>query len=244
MNNELIQFKNNYIKYKEELKNISMQLIIIKNEKNKNEVFFLNQISILQKEKNLMENQLNKLREKNNENLNKNNINIKVNNNEVMPKKKYDLALQEIKTYNNDNKKLFDLSKKLKNDLNFAFEETNFYSKLLNKIIDGNYINDKYINFNQIIKKNIEIFLDIQHFNQLKYDLNTKLKTYENIIKNMNKKPDSSGTGKSYEINKNFYNVDDFSEISKIQNQIVIINDKLNKLNDNKSKIEREIAKY
>ena len=61
----------------------------------------------------------------------------------------------------------------------------------------------------------------------------------------MNKKVDCSvNIGNSYEINKNFYDVDDFSEIAKIQNQIVNINDKLNKLYENKSKIIREMGKY
>ena len=246
INSELIQFKNNYIKYKEELKNVSMQLIVVKNEKDKNEIYFLNQISLLQKEKNLIENQLNKIREKtNNNNLISNNNDIDPDSNDnIITKKKYDLALQEIKTYNNDNKKLYDLSRKLKNDLNYAIQEKDFYSKIINKIIKGNYINEKYSEFVGIMKKCIENFLDIQHLNQLKYDLNTKLKNYEIIIKNMNKKPYGENTGKSYEINKNFYDVDDFSEIAKIQNQIVIITDKLNRLEDNKNKITYEMEKY
>ena len=249
INYELNQFKNNYMKYKDELKHASMQLICLKNEKNKNEAYFLNQISIIQKEKNIIENQLNKIREKGNEN---NNLNIYVENNnlennhngEFVSKEKYSLALQEIKGYNNDNKKLFDLSIKLKNELNSISEEKNFYSKLINKIIDGNYIDNEFVQFKDLIKKNIENFLDIQHLNQLKYDLNSKLKNYGNIIKNINKKPDSTGTGKSYEINKNFYDDDDFSEIAKIQNHLLIINDKLNHLDENKSKILREMEKY
>ena len=152
--------------------------------------------------------------------------------------------MQEIKGYNNDNKKLFDLSIKLKNELNSTTEEKNFYSKLINKIIDGNSIDNEFVQFKDLIKKNIENFLDIQHLNQLKYDLNSKLKNYGNIIKNINKKPDSTGTGKSYEINKNFYDDDDFSEIAKIQNHLLIINDKLNRLDENKSKILKEMEKY
>ena len=246
INSELIQFKNNYIKYKEELKNVSMQLIVVKNEKDKNEIYFLNQISLLQKEKNLIENQLNKIREKtNNNNLTSNNNDIDPDSNDnLISKKKYDLALQEIKTYNIDNKKLYDLSRKLKNDLNYVVQEKDFYYKIINKIIKGNYINEKYSEFMGIMKKCIENFLDIQHLNQLKYDLNSKLKNYEIIIKNMNKKPYGANTGKSYEINKNFYDVDDFSEIAKIQNQIVVITDKLNRLEDNKNKITHEMEKY
>ena len=38
----------------------------------------------------------------------------------------------------------------------------------------------------------------------------------------MNKKINSEETGKSYEINKNFYNVDDFSDIAKIQNKLMM----------------------
>ena len=57
----------------------------------------------------------------------------------------------------------------------------------------------------------------------------------------MNKRIESSETGKSYEINKNFYDVDDFSEIAKIQNQLMTINDKLNILYENKINIKKEI---
>ena len=252
INNELIQFKSNYMKYKEELKNLSMQLMIIKNEKNKNEIYFLNQISLLQKEKNYIENEYNKIKQKYDNistDFQKNNTNNEINSindkyNTEMINKKYDLSLHEIKSYINDNKKLFDLSKKLKNDLNFALEEKEFYSNIINKILEGNYIDKTHFDFVTVINKSIENFMDIQHFQKLKYEMNTKLKNYESIIKNMNKKPDSTGTGKSYEINKNFYDVDDFSEIGKIQNQIIIINDKLNKLDEQKNKIMKEFMKY
>ena len=243
INSELIKFKNDYIKCKDELKNVSNQLIVLKNEKNKNEMYFLNQIALIQKEKNLVENQLNKIRENNNFiNLNSSDTN---NDNDFISREKYKLALQEIKTYNNDNKKLFDLSKKLKNEVNFYTEEKDFYKKIINKIITGNYINSKFSEFIDLIQNSMENFLDIQHLIQLKYDYNSKLKKYEKIMVNMNKKVDfSSNIGNSYEINKNFYDVDDFSEIAKIQNQIVIVNDKLNKLYENKSKIIRELGKY
>jgi len=253
INNELIQFKSNYMKYKEELKNLSMQLMVIKNEKNKNEIYFLNQISLLQKEKNYIENEYNKIKQKYdsinsniNTNLQNNNNNNEINNKyqTEMINKKYDMSLNEIKSYISDNKKLFDLSKKLKIDLNFALEEKEFYSNLINKILEGNYIDNKHFDFITVINKSIENFMDIQHLQKLKYEMNSKLKNYESIIKNMNKKPDSTGTGKSYEINKNFYDVDDFSQIGKIQNQIIIINDKLNKLDEQKSKIMKEFVKY
>ena len=253
INNELIQFKSNYMKYKEELKNLSMQLMVIKNEKNKNEIYFLNQISLLQKEKNYIENEYNKIKQKYDSinsnidtNLQNNNNNNEINNKyqTEMINKKYDMSLNEIKNYISDNKKLFDLSKKLKIDLNFALEEKEFYLNIINKILEGNYIDNKHFDFITVINKSIENFMDIQHLQKLKYEMNSKLKNYESIIKNMNKKPDSTGTGKSYEINKNFYDVDDFSQIGKIQNQIIIINDKLNKLDEQKSKIMKEFVKY
>ena len=253
INNELIQFKSNYMKYKEELKNLSMQLMVIKNEKNKNEIYFLDQISLLQKEKNYIENEYNKIKQKYdsinsdiNTNLQNNNNNNEINNKyqTEMINKKYDMSLNEIKSYISDNKKLFDLSKKLKIDLNFALEEKEFYLNIINKILEGNYIDNKHFDFITVINKSIENFMDIQHLQKLKYEMNSKLKNYESIIKNMNKKPDSTGTGKSYEINKNFYDVDDFSQIGKIQNQIIIINDKLNKLDEQKSKLMKEFVKY
>ena len=161
-----------------------------------------------------------------------------------LKKKKYDLALYEIKTYNNDNKKLFDLSKKLKNELNKTTQEKNFYSEIISKILNGNYIDNKYLKFIEIVKKNIEIFLDIQNLNQLKYDYSIKLQNYENIIKNLNKKINTNEIENIYEINKNFYDVDDFSNIAKIQNQLFIINDKLNILDEKQRNILLEMNKY
>jgi hypothetical protein len=77
--------------------------------------------------------------------------------------------------------------------------------------------------------------------NKNKIDLEPKLIKYEKIMKNMNKKIESGETGMTYEINKNFYDVDDFSEIAKIQNQLITINEKLNILYENKINIKKEI---
>ena len=112
------------------------------------------------------------------------------------------------------------------------------------ELIEGNYIDKKYYNFITTIKKSIENFLDIQSLNKNKCDLEQQLSKYEKIMKNMNKKINSEETGKSYEINKNFYNVDDFSDIAKIQNKLMIINDKLNGLYENKVNIKKEIDKF
>ena len=186
INAVLIQYKNNYTNYKDELKNLSNQLISLKNEKNKNETYYLNQIALIQKEKNLVENQLNKVREQNNC-VNTNNYDD-LNNNDYISKAKYELSLQEIKTYHNDNKKLFDLSKKLKNDINFYLEEKEFYKEIINKIIKGNYINSKYSEFIDLIQNSLENFFDIQRLNKLKYDYISKLKKYEKIMNSMNRK--------------------------------------------------------
>ena len=77
-----------------------------------------------------------------------------------------------------------------------------------------------------------------------KFELEQKLIKYEKILKNMNKKIESGQTGKFYEINKNFYDVDDFSEIAKIQNQLMNINDKLNSLYENKINIKKDVELY
>ena len=77
-----------------------------------------------------------------------------------------------------------------------------------------------------------------------KFELEQKLIKYEKILKNMNKKIESGQTGKFYEINKNFYDVDDFSEIAKIQNQLMNINDKLNSLYENKIDIKKDVELY
>ena len=251
---ELNECKEYYLKYKEELEEISNQLMKTKNEKEKNEIYYLDQISILQKEKNFIEKSLNEIKDKyiftqNLENIiinNKDIKNIETNNssniyNEKYLKKKYEIAINEINSYNNDNKKLFALSKELKHEINEITEEKNFYIKIIKKLIEGKYIDSKYDKLINAVKKSIENYLDIQNMNKNKYVLEQKLIKYEKIMKNMNKRIESSETGKSYEINKNFYDVDDFSEIAKIQNQLMTINDKLNILYENKINIKKEI---
>ena len=251
---ELNECKEYYLKYKEELEEISNQLMKTKNEKEKNEIYYLDQISILQKEKNFIEKSLNEIKDKyiftqNLENIiinNKDIKNIETNNssniyNQKYLKKKYEIAINEINSYNNDNKKLFSLSKELKHEINEITEEKNFYIKIIKKLIEGKYIDSKYDKLINAVKKSIENYLDIQNINKNKYALEQKLIKYEKIMKNMNKRIESSETGKSYEINKNFYDVDDFSEIAKIQNQLMTINDKLNILYENKINIKKEI---
>ena len=208
---------------------------------------------MLQRGKNYMEKSLNEIKDKfiftqnfenviniNNE---KNMETINLNNiyNEKYLKKKYEIAINEINSYNNDNKKLFALSKELKHEINEITEEKNFYIKIIKKLIERKYIDSKYDKLINAVKKSIENYLDIQNMNKNKYGLEQKLIKYEKIMKNMNKRIESSETGKSYEINKNFYDVDDFSEIAKIQNQLMTINDKLNILYENKINIKKEI---
>ena len=255
INSELNEVKGHYKKYKDKLNEISNQLIKVKNEKEKNEIYYLDQISIIQKEKNYMEKSLNEIKDKyiftqNLENIiNNNNNNVEDNNEknysdkytEKYLKKKYEIAINEINSYNNDNKKLFALSKKLKNEINLITEEKNFYIKIINKLIDEKYIDAEYDKLIEAIKKSIENYLNIQNLNKNKYDLEQKLTKYGKILKNMNKKIEGGETGKSYEINKNFYDVDDFSEIAKIQNQLMTINDKLNILYEDKFKIRKEV---
>ena len=260
INLELNELKEYYIKYKEEINEISNQFINIKDEKEKNEIYYLDQISKLQKEKNYYENNFNEIKDKyifsqnlenilNNNNDNENNNDIKeINNlnqcNNKYFQKKYEIAINEINSYNNDNKKLFALSKKLKNELNLITEEKNFYIKIINKLIEGKYIDSKYEKLVSGIKKTIENYLDIQNMTKMKFELEQKLIKYEKIMKNMNKKIESGQTGKFYEINKNFYDVDDFSEIAKIQNQLMNINDKLNSLYENKINIKKDVELY
>ena len=257
--NDLNEMKICYAKNKDELNNISNQLTQVKNEKEKNEVYYLDKIKMIQKEKNYIEKNMNEIKDKytftknlenalnNNNNLENDSIND-INNsnkyNEKYLKKKYEIAINEINSYNKDNKKLFDFSKKLKNDLSIISEQKNFYIDIINKLIAGNYIDTKYDKLINIVKKSMENYEDIQNTNKIKYELEQKLLKYENVLKNLNKKINSEDTGKSYDINKNFYDVDDFSEIAKIQNQIISAKDKLNILYENKNNIQKEIKEF
>ena len=255
--NELNEMKIRYAKNKDELNNISNQLTQVKNDKEKNEVYYLDKIKMIQKEKNYIEKNLNEIKDKytftkNLENALNNNMENDVINdinnpnkyNEKYLKKKYELAINEINSYNKDNKKLFDFSKKLKNELSIVTEQKNFYIDIIHKLIEGKYIDEKYDKLINIIKNSIENYEDIQNTNKIKYELEQKLIKYENVLKNLNKKINSEDTGKSYDINKNFYDVDDFSEIAKIQNQIISAKDKLNILYENKNNIQKEIKEF
>ena len=253
--NELNEIKINHIKNKDELNNISNQLNQVKNDKEKNEIYYLDKIKMMQKEKNYIEKNLEELKNKflfntNLENALNNNLNNNINNdindiyNDKYLRKKYEIAINEINSYNKDNKKLFDFSKKLKNDLSILTEQKNFYIDIINKLINGKYIDSKFDNFINIIKKSMENYLDIQNTNKIIFDSEQQLIKYENVLKNLNKKINSEDTGKSYDINKNFYDVDDFSEIAKIQNQIISAKDKLNILYQNKDDIQKEIEKF
>ena len=255
--NELNEIKINHIKNKDELNNISNQLNQVKNDKEKNEIYYLDKIKMIQKEKNYIEKNLEELKNKflfntNLENALNNNLNNNINNdindickyNDKYLRKKYEIAINEINSYNKDNKKLFDFSKKLKNDLSILTEQKNFYIDIINKLINGKYIDSKFDNFINMIKKSMENYLDIQNTNKIIFDSEQQLIKYENVLKNLNKKINSEDTGKSYDINKNFYDVDDFSEIAKIQNQIISAKDKLNILYENKNNIQKEIEKF
>jgi len=255
--NELNEIKVYYTKNKDELNNISNQLNQVKNDKEKNEIYYLDKIKMIQKEKNYIEKNLNELKDKfifntNLETALNNNLNAQINNdindtckyNVKYLKKKYEIAINEINSYNKDNKKLFDLSKKLKNDISTLTEQNNFYMDIINKLIKGKYIDSKYDNFINLIKKSMDNYLDIQNTNKIIYDSEQQLIKYEKVLKNLNKKINSEDTGKSYDINKNFYDVDDFSAIAKIQNQIISAKDELNILNEYKNNIQKEIDKF
>lgn len=239
LNTEIDKIKIENDRHSKEVANLNNQIVIVQNEKNKNEIYYLNQISLLQQEKLLLEKQLNNLRQKNIENkiiLTENN---KLPENGIeMSERKYGLALQEIKNYRNDNQKLIELSSELKDEIFLLNLEKNFYLNLINKISNENFYQKKYDNIPNILKQSINNNIEIINTQKLYKELNLKLVKYQEIIDNMNKKPETC-----VEIVNNFYDAKDFTEIADIQNKMMVINQKIEMLKKDKKLINEEFNK-
>lgn len=128
---------------KNQLQNLNDNLLILNNEKNKNENYYLDQLKNLTQEKNSLENMLSKQKDYNEEEIN-----------------------NKITSYRNDNKKLYDYNKKLSEDNQKFMLEHKFFTELILRILKFHIpnLNSKNIicemlNLNE---KNIEINMEVK----------------------------------------------------------------------------------
>ena len=140
---ELEGIDKDNLSLKEQLKNLSDNLLILTTEKNKNENYYLDQLKNLTQEKNALENMLSKQKEYNSEETN-----------------------NKIISYRNDNKKLYDYNKKISEDNQKFMSAHKFFTQLILRILKFHIPN---LNAKNIIcemlnlnEKNIEINVEIQ----------------------------------------------------------------------------------
>lgn len=140
---ELEGIDKDNISLKNQLQNLNDNLLILNNEKNKNENYYLDQLKTLTQEKNSLENMLSKQKEYNDEE-----------------------TKNQINSYRNDNKKLYDYNKKLSEDNQKFMLEHKFFTQLIFRILkyhvpnlNAKNIICEMLNFNE---KNIEVSMEIQ----------------------------------------------------------------------------------
>ena len=140
---ELEGIDKDNISLKNQLQNLNDNLLILNNEKTKNENYYLDQLKSLTHEKNSLENMLSRQKELNDEE-----------------------TKNQINSYKNDNKKLYDYNKKLSEDNQKFMIEHKFFTQLIFRILKYHIPN---LNAKNIIcemlninEKNIEISVEIQ----------------------------------------------------------------------------------
>ena len=226
--NENSNDKDNLKKYNDEIKNLNDKINLLQNEKNNNEIYFLNEIQILTKERNTLETQLNKF--------------IVEKHSKIPSSKyedienKYDIALSQIKSYRNDNKKLFDLSKLQKEEILKIHQEIEYYQDIIQRIIKYHVSNDDIKN---IIYSLIDIYNNRKKLILEQRILNDKISKYNNFITDMNSKTLED----RYTIipKNNYYSGKDFFELSNCQNELISINQKIFYLNEEERKLNNQL---
>ena len=140
---ELKGIDKDNIYLKNQLQNLNEKLLILTNEKNKNENFYLDQLKNLTNEKNNLENMLSKQKEYNSEETN-----------------------NKIISYRNDNKKLYDYNKKISEDNQKFMNSQKFFTQVILRILKFHLPN---LNAKNIIcemlnlnEKNTEINVEIK----------------------------------------------------------------------------------
>ena len=179
---------------KNQLQNLNDNLFILNNEKNKNETYYLEQLKSLTREKNSLENMLSKQKEYNEEETN-----------------------NKIKSYRNDNKKLYDYNKKLSEDNQKFMLEHKFFTQLIFRILKFHIPN---LNAKNII-------CEMLNLNEKNIEINVEIQKMEKNLEKIISKSDVN-----------------FEEKVKIENNIKDLRNQLNNISNKFDVLEGQLKEY
>jgi chromosome segregation ATPase len=219
-NDELSQVNNSYKKdlilYENELNNLNNRLILLNSDKNKNETYYLSQISLMQQQINTLENYLSELNTKK-----ENESYISTTSTRIESEQDaYASALDELLFQRQKNERLAQDIQCLNNDMNSLIEENQYYYSLIKKVLIEDIDND---NKRKMVEMGIEVYSKIARVMKRKKELKSEIQKYKNFVNDMNSK-------NSLTVMK--YSMSDMKEVSNLQQQLMGIETELSQLNE------------
>lgn len=219
-NDELSQVNNSYKKdlilYENELNNLNNRLILLNSDKNKNETYYLSQISLMQQQINTLENYLSELNNKKD-----NESHISTTSTRIESEQDaYASALDELLFQRQKNERLAQDIQCLNNDMNSLIEENQYYYSLIKKVLIEDIDND---NKRKMVEMGIEVYSKIARVMKRKKELKSEIQKYKNFVNDMNSK-------NSLTVMK--YSMSDMKEVSNLQQQLMGVETELSQLNE------------
>lgn len=219
-NDELSQVNNSYKKdlilYENELNNLNNRLILLNSDKNKNETYYLSQISLMQQQINTLENYLSELNTKKD-----NESHISTTSTRIESEQDaYAAALDELLFQRQKNERLAQDIQCLNNDMNSLIEENQYYYSLIKKVLIEDIDND---NKRKMVEMGIEVYSKIARVMKRKKELKSEIQKYKNFVNDMNSK-------NSLTVMK--YSMSDMKEVSNLQQQLMGVETELSQLNE------------
>lgn len=219
-NDELSQVNNSYKKdlilYENELNNLNNRLILLNSDKNKNETYYLSQISLMQQQINTLENYLSELNNKKD-----NESHISTTSTRIESEQDaYAAALDELLFQRQKNERLAQDIQCLNNDMNSLIEENQYYYSLIKKVLIEDIDND---NKRKMVEMGIEVYSKIARVMKRKKELKSEIQKYKNFVNDMNSK-------NSLTVMK--YSMSDMKEVSNLQQQLMGVETELSQLNE------------
>lgn len=219
-NDELSQVNNSYKKdlilYENELNNLNNRLILLNSDKNKNETYYLSQISLMQQQINTLENYLSELNNKKD-----NESHISTTSTRIESEQDaYASALDELLFQRQKNERLAQNIQCLNNDMNSLIEENQYYYSLIKKVLIEDIDND---NKRKMVEMGIEVYSKIARVMKRKKELKSEIQKYKNFVNDMNSK-------NSLTVMK--YSMSDMKEVSNLQQQLMGVETELSQLNE------------
>jgi chromosome segregation ATPase len=219
-NDELSQVNNSYKKdlilYENELNNLNNRLILLNSDKNKNETYYLSQISLMQQQINTLENYLSELNTKKD-----NESHISTTSTRIESEQDaYASALDELLFQRQKNERLAQDIQCLNNDMNSLIEENQYYYSLIKKVLIEDIDND---NKRKMVEMGIEVYSKIARVMKRKKELKSEIQKYKNFVNDMNSK-------NSLTVMK--YSMSDMKEVSNLQQQLMGVETELSQLNE------------